>query len=150
MLDINGIEIKTGDVVEIKGAYFKNDNGLYFVEHSPNEVGWCGSDYSLRKIKKNGQLSTARHNICFWPIAVFVSDRSKAAEARIWNRENATIEVRTEIDRQEIAKHFLEEAEGMTSSIERMKWNFGEDSQCVKDQIVIKNHLESVYRKLAM
>ena len=29
MLDKNGIEIKTGDVVEITGAYFKNDNGLY-------------------------------------------------------------------------------------------------------------------------
>ena len=28
MLDMNNVEIKTGDVVEISGAYFKNDNGL--------------------------------------------------------------------------------------------------------------------------
>ena len=32
MLDKNGMEIKTGMVVEIKDAFFKNDNGLYFVE----------------------------------------------------------------------------------------------------------------------
>lgn len=148
MLDKNGIEIKTGDVVEIKNAYFKNDNGLYFVEHSPEEVGWCGNDYSLRRIKKNGQLSTAKANICFWPIAVFVSDRMKRAEANTWNKEHATIEIRTDIDRQEIAKHFLEEAEQMTPNIERMSWNFGEDCQCVKDQIRIQEHLKSIYDKL--
>ena len=39
MLDKNGIEIKTGDVVEITGAYFKNDNGLYFVERSAGDPG---------------------------------------------------------------------------------------------------------------
>lgn len=33
MFDKNGHEIKTGDIVEITGAYFKNDNGLYFVEY---------------------------------------------------------------------------------------------------------------------
>ena len=37
MLDKNGMEIKTGMVVEIKDAFFKNDNGLYFVEHSAVE-----------------------------------------------------------------------------------------------------------------
>ena len=30
MRDRNGIEIKSGDVVRISNAYFKNDNGLYF------------------------------------------------------------------------------------------------------------------------
>lgn len=35
MTDKNNRTMKTGDVVEITGAYFKNDNGLYFVEHTP-------------------------------------------------------------------------------------------------------------------
>ncbi len=64
MLDKNGKEMVTGCVVEIKNAYFKTDNGLYFVEKSPEELGWLGSDYCLLKLKKrNGQLSTAKRKI---------------------------------------------------------------------------------------
>ena len=29
MVDKNGVEMKTGDVVLISGAFFKNDNGLW-------------------------------------------------------------------------------------------------------------------------
>ena len=29
MLDKNGVEICTGQVVKVTGAFFKNDNGLY-------------------------------------------------------------------------------------------------------------------------
>lgn len=94
MLDKNGMEIKTGMVVEIKDAFFKNDNGLYFVEHSAGDPDWCGSDHSLRKISKRGKISQAKHNLCFWPIGIFISDRFKAAEARTWNKEHATIERR--------------------------------------------------------
>ncbi len=32
--DINGIEMKTGNIVEIKNAFFKNDNGIYFIAHT--------------------------------------------------------------------------------------------------------------------
>ena len=74
MLDKNGMEIKTGMVVEIKDAFFKNDNGLYFVEHSAGDPDWCGSDHSLRKISKRGKISQAKHNLCFWPIGIFISD----------------------------------------------------------------------------
>ena len=35
MVDKNGVEMKTGDVVLISGAFFKNDNGLWFIERSP-------------------------------------------------------------------------------------------------------------------
>ena len=80
MLDKNGMEIKTGMVVEIKDAFFKNDNGFYFVEHSAGDPDWCGSDHSLRKISKRGKISQAKHNLCFWPIGIFISDRFKAAE----------------------------------------------------------------------
>lgn len=94
MLDKNGVEIKTGDIVEISGAYFKNDNGLYFVTHSPGDPTWSGRDYSLKRISKYGKISKAKYNLCFWPISVFVSDRFKAAQATSWNREHATIEVK--------------------------------------------------------
>ena len=63
MLDKNGIEIKTGDVVEITGAYFKNDNGFYYVEHSAGDPGWSGRDHSLRKISKRGK--SARQSTIF-------------------------------------------------------------------------------------
>ena len=55
MQDKNGIEMKTGDIVEITGAYFKNDNGLYFIDCSPGDPNWCGSDYSLKRISKSGK-----------------------------------------------------------------------------------------------
>ena len=92
MLDKNGMEIKTGMVVEIKDAFFKNDNGLYFVEHSAGDPDWCGSDHSLRKISKRGKISQAKHNLCFWPIGIFISDRFKAAEARTRNTQQSKSE----------------------------------------------------------
>ena len=72
MQDKNGIEMKTGDIVEITGAYFKNDNGLYFIDCSPGDPNWCGSDYSLKRISKSGKISKAKKNLCFWPIGMFI------------------------------------------------------------------------------
>ena len=69
MLDKNGMEIKTGMGVEIKDAFFKNDNGFYFVEHSAGDPDWCGSDHSLRKISKRGKISQGS--------TTFVSGRSE-------------------------------------------------------------------------
>ena len=31
MFDKNGVEIRTGHIVKVTGAFFKNDNGLYYV-----------------------------------------------------------------------------------------------------------------------
>lgn len=65
--DKNGIEIKTGDIVEITGAYFKNDNGLYFVQNSPGDPSWCGSDLSLKRISKRGKSAQQRTTFAFGP-----------------------------------------------------------------------------------
>lgn len=62
MLDKNGVEIRTGCIVEITGAYFKNDNGLYFVQRSPGDPSWSGSDYCLKKIGKTGKISKAKYS----------------------------------------------------------------------------------------
>ena len=131
MLDKNGVEILTGMVVEITGAYFKNDNGLWFVDNSPGDPSWCGSDHSLKKISKTGKLSVAKHNICFWPIAVFVSDRCKRAEAGRWNVA-------------EIVAHFEAKAE---ATEERILWtirHFGEDHSEVELNRSLKAHYLAV------
>lgn len=144
MLDKNGVEIRTGGVVRISGAFFKNDNGLYYVENSPGDPSWCGSDHSLRKICRSGKLSTAKHNICFWPIAVFVSDRCKAAEASRWNKANAEIEVVRLPSTAEIVAHFLGEAQGLDRQIERRSWDWGEDHPEVERLRVLQAHYYAV------
>ena len=149
MLDKNGIEIKTGDVVEIKGAYFKNDNGFWYVEHSAGDPDWCGKDHSLRKISKKGKISTASRNICFWPIMISTNSWVKRAEASAWNAEHATIEVVADVDRTEIAAHFQEEAEKMEGRIEYERYNFGEESPLYQKEIEIQTHYSDLANKLS-
>lgn len=133
MTDKNNRPMKTGDVVEITGAYFKNDNGLYFVEHTPGDPNWSSRDYCLRRIKRNGELSTAKDNICFWPISVYVNSRDKRAAANQWNREHAEIEIKTFPHTEHIAAYFADEAGSLDATIKRYTWDFGEDCQTVKD-----------------
>lgn len=144
MTDKNGTEIKTGMIVEITGAYFKNDNGLYFVAASPGDPNWCGSDHSLKKISKTGKISKAKDSICFWPICVFISNRAKRAEARRWNEANATIELKPLQNMAEVAAFFRAEAADMDASIRRAVWDFGEDADIVQRYKGIKAHYEAV------
>lgn len=111
MKDINGNEIKTGMVVEIKNAYFKSENGLYFVEYSPNDPDWSGEDHSLTKLNKNGTISQSKNNIGAWPLVNYVSDPVKSAEADKWNEENATIEIVEPKTYEHIKAHFEKKAE---------------------------------------
>ena len=144
MIDKNGIEIKTGSVVEITGAYFKNDNGLYFVTASPGDPSWCGSDYSLTKISKTGKISTAKYRIGFWPIMVCVSDRMKRAEANRWNAEHAAIEVKQIQNTGEISSYFQGKADAINKEVHQQAWRFGEDSPTVKTNRAIAAHYEAV------
>lgn len=145
MNDKNNRPIKTGDVVEITGAYFKNDNGLYFVEHTPGDPNWSGRDHCLRRIKRNGELSTAKDNICFWPISAFVNSRDKRAAANEWNREHAKIEIKTFPHTEHIAAYFASEADSLDVTIKRYTWDFGEDCQTVKDT----KETQAFYRSVA-
>lgn len=144
MLDKNGVELKAGMVVEITGAYFKNDNGFWFVENTPGDPTWCGPDCCLKKISKFGKVSRAKHNICFWPIGIFVSDRCKAAEAHRWNEANAQIEVKAIKNMSEVAAHFRALADGYT---ERVHWtvrHFGQDHPEVAKLQALVDHLLAV------
>ena len=91
--DKNGIEIKTGDIVNIEGGFFKADNGSFQVIHTPGDTDWMGSDYCLYRINKNGTISASKHKTAFWPLMVTVSSRDKRIEAREHNKISATVEV---------------------------------------------------------
>ena len=145
MTDKNNRTMKTGDVVEITGAYFKNDNGLYFVEHTPGDPNWSGRDHCLRRIKRNGELSTAKDNLCFWPISVYVNSRDKRAAANQWNQEHAEIEIKTFPNTAHIAAYFASEADSLDVTIKRYTWDFGEDCQTVKDT----KETQAFYRSVA-
>ena len=145
MTDKNNRTMKTGDVVEITGAYFKNDNGLYFVEHTPGDSNWSGRDHCLRRIKRNGELSTAKDNICFWPISAYVNSRDKRAAANEWNREHAEIEIKTFPHTEHIAAYFADEAASLDATIKRYTWDFGEDCQTVQDT----KETQAFYRSVA-
>lgn len=144
MLDKNGKKIMTGDVVQITGAYFKNDNGLYFVEHSPGDVDWTGNDYSLRKISKRGKISTAKGRICFWPIAIFTNSYEKRVNGNAWNKEHAAIEIVSGFPVHEVIAHFKQEANNAGERAEQLAWRFGEDFPEVKLNFAIKMHRENV------
>lgn len=144
MKDKNGIEITTGMIVKISGAYFKNDNGLYYVDNSPGDPFWSGRDYSLHKISKTGKLSTAKRNICFWPISVFVSDPYKYAEAKKWNATNAEIEVVQISNMDGVKSYFLEKAANLEKTIQRETWDWGEESKVVQMHKTLKTHYEAV------
>lgn len=68
MLDKNGREIKTGDIVVITGGFFKADNGRFRVIHSPGDPDWYGKDYCLERCNKNGTPSNSKYRTAFWPI----------------------------------------------------------------------------------
>lgn len=129
MFDKNGREIKSGDVVRISNAYFKNDNHLYYVDHVPGDPNWCGSDICLKKISKAGKISTAKYNICFWPIKAYVSDPWKCAEANEWNKENAEIELVEGVNNKEIVALFKEEADGFNEMYKREVLYYGETKE---------------------
>ena len=148
MLDKNNKEIKTGDIVRISGAYFKNDNGLYYVESSPGDPSWLGSNHSLKKITKNGKISTAKYNICFWPISITVSNWEKKILAKEHNAKYAEIEVVSGIDKTEIINHFTASANALDSQIEYALYNYGEENECYKLPVRVKNFFLDVADRL--
>jgi len=121
-------EFKTGDIVEVKNAYFKNDNGLYFVANSKGDITWCGDEYCLNKICKNGKLSTNQHNISFWPLTSFSNNRAKNAEAKKWNAEHATIEKIENITKTFIVEYFEVRAKDSEKQVKYSIYNFGEEN----------------------
>lgn len=141
-------ELKAGDIVKIENAYFKNENGLYFVDRCPGDAGWCGNDYSLKKICKNGKISTAKYSICFWPISVHVNDSVKRAAANEWNKEYATITKVEGINTEYVIEHFKEDIEAQKEQIKYYSWNWGDDNETVLHYKEILRHYENVVARM--
>lgn len=147
MQDKNGRTMRTGDIVKIENAYFKNDNGYYFIDRSPGDASWLGSDYSLHKIGKRGKISTAKYNIAFWPLSSYCSDQRKNAEAHEHNKKYATIEVVFDVDRSEVIAHFEQEAQHSEEQAKTWAWRFGEDSETAqKEKNIAAYHRATVER----
>jgi len=93
MTDKNGKQMKTGDTVRVEGGYFKNDNGIFRVIHSPGDADWTGQYYCLKLLKKDGTISETTYNSGSWPIAVYTNSQEKRWAAKRHNAEHATIEI---------------------------------------------------------
>lgn len=66
--DVNGIALKTGDVIEISGRPVKNDNGRFLVITAPGDCTTCNvSSLTLHKIGKSGRLLTSGYTTNFYP-----------------------------------------------------------------------------------
>jgi hypothetical protein len=93
MIDVNGREIVTGDIVEVLGAYFQRHNGYWIVTRSPGDKNWLGGDHSLVKVSKSGKVSYAKYNLSTWPLCHFITNQKVADEARQHDRQHASIRV---------------------------------------------------------
>lgn len=116
MFDKNGTLIQAGAIVEIKGAYFKNDNGFWYVEEDCTNPAWLGTDLLLKKIGKTGKISTAKNNLAFWPLKAYTSNPSKNKQARDWNRKHATIEITDKVDNVQVIEDFRQRVAGHKES----------------------------------
>lgn len=85
--------MKTGDIVEVQGGYFKSDNGLFIIVHSPGDINWYGNDWCLKRLNKNLTPSKSKYKMAFFPLSVTISDRVKAEQAKEHNAKYATIRV---------------------------------------------------------
>ena len=150
MWDKNGREIRTGDIVQITGAYFKNDNAIYFVANSPGDYGWNGGFHSLHKVGKRGKVSAAKYNLCFWPISVCTNNYEKNVLARKWNREHAEIEIIESVPLQEVKGYFETK---VTEAQERIEWerrHYGEyESVRLKEDREQKAFYEEIVARVA-
>lgn len=150
MQDKNGRTMKTGDIVKIENAYFKNNNGYYYIDRSPGDASWLGYDYSLHKIGKRGKISTAKYHLAFWPLSSYCSDQRKNAEAHEHNKKYATIEVVFDVDRSEVIAHFEQEAQHSEKQAKTWAWRFGEDSETAqKEKNIAAYHRATVERMKA-
>lgn len=106
MLDKNGREIQTGDIVQVSGSYFKTGNGLFYVSNLDTERRlW------LHRIKKNGELCvSSASSTQNWPLTSYCSDARKNREAKIHNAEHAQIEVMDGVNTWHVAEHFRQMA----------------------------------------
>lgn len=149
-INIMNIKLKTGDIVKIENAYFKSDNGLYFVTNCPGDAGWNGDDneYCLKKICKNGKISKAKNAINFWPLCSYVSDQKKAEKADTWDAEHATITKIDGINTEFIIEYFKNKVEEYTNKYNRNFIIWGEKDKYTISYKATLGHYKNVVARM--
>lgn len=132
MVDKNGRQIQTGDVVLVSGGYFKADNGLFAVIHAPGDPCWYGESCCLNKLCRSGKLSEGKYVTAFWPIAVNAGSWRTKMDAKSWNAANAEILVVDDVNHSYIAENFRIWAERLQPAIDRARLDSGEDGDVFK------------------
>lgn len=104
MNDKNGIELRTGQIVEITGGFFKADNGRFAIVETITGEGenGCWQQYSLRKVTKKNEFAITKYTQAFWPIAPNKNGYETKKKADAHNKEHAQIEVVDEMENVEI------------------------------------------------
>lgn len=104
MKDKNGIELRTGQIVEITGGFFKADNGRFVIVSAPGDQRGAIKNgvtlevseyfYSLRRVSQKNEFSLAKHyTYGSWPLVCVVSGYAKQKEVDAYNDTHAQIEV---------------------------------------------------------
>ena len=125
MIDSKNREIKTGDIVQITGGYFKTSNGVFYVSNLDTEKSlW------LHRIKKNGEICVnSASSVQNWPLTSYCSDRRKNAEAKKHNAENAKIEIVGGVNSFYVAEYFRQKAEQAQESADLQRERFGDEER---------------------
>lgn len=148
MKDQNNVEIRTGDVVRIDGAYFKHNNGLFVVTNCPGDPSWSGRDVCYKRICKNGEMSISRDSTGFWPMSYFCSDAKKNRAAREHDKEHATITIVELADKTHIISYFNEKAEDAEKRATYSAQRFGEDAKDATMLREVAAHYRDVVKRL--
>ena len=148
MTDKNNIEIQTGDICEISGAYFKNDNGFWLVTAREGDPTTIGSGLTLKKIGKTGNLLESGSTVAFWPLASYCSDYRKNAAAKAHNRENAQIERVNTVPTWYAAQYFRKEAEEAAERVERMQHSIWSNAADIEKEQRIADFYAEVAARL--
>lgn len=122
LTDSNGEALHLGDIVEVSGGYFKNSNGLFFLEGEP---GANGSVW-LRKLNKSGKLPMSG-DVQSWPLTSYCSDPRKSREAKNHNRTNAKITKAANVNTWHVAEWLKQRANDCLEKAERERRNWGEN-----------------------
>lgn len=142
------IEFKTGDIVEISGAFFKCDNGLFLVNKSYENPHYnCEKgEYAFLKISKNGKIN--KKSCTLFPLRAFVNDSKKRIAANSWNKENVKIKLASVSDKSEVIAYFQEEADNAAARAKNIAWDWGEDSSVVKMEKAAAEFYQDVVNRL--
>lgn len=125
MFDSKNREIRTGDIVQVSGGYFKTSNGLFFVSNLDTEKSlW------LHRLKKNGEICvSSASSTQNWPLKSYCSDSRKNAEAKKHNAEHAQIEIVDNVNTYHVAEHFRKKADDAKERAENARMGFGDEER---------------------